>query len=177
MLSNWSTICQHSHLYCLHAHVIGWGMEMISPENRRSESDGMDRVSSVQCRATGNDGVSAAGVLWLSVIVSGLRLKQGWVTLAPNVNHHRRRVWLNSPRRRDRTVWPRPRARTCAPEPHPQAQFSSDHPGSGTLPPWDFSIKSRAVTTTPQHLKINWTNDWNVLVCSSGLVTAAVTKV
>lgn len=133
MYSNWSTICQHSHLYCLPTHLIGWWIEMISPENRRCDSDegtGQDRVSSVHCWTTGNDGASVARAQRLTVIVSGSRLRQGWVTQAPNVNHCGQLVWLNSPRRRDQTVLASLRSADLQPPPPPtdHVQFRSDHP-------------------------------------------------
>lgn len=65
----------------------------------------------MHCWTTGNDGVC----VWSgAVIVSGLRLKQGWVTKASNGNHYGQLVQLNSPQRErsDHSI-----AWTCTPEP------------------------------------------------------------
>lgn len=107
-----------------------------------------DRVSSVWCWTSGNDGVSVAGVVWLSVIVSGLKLMQGWVTQAPNVNHHCLLVWLSSPRRRHQTIWPRSIAWTCTLNYIP----SFDHPDS--VASWNSSVNLHTVTTTPNTAKL-----------------------
>lgn len=114
---------------------------------------GEDRVLSLHCWTTGNDGVSVAGVLWLSVIVSGLRLKQRWVTQAPNANHHGKLGWLNRPGRRDQTVCPLARAgqRTCSPRPHRQTHFHSDHLDGVTLP---FGISHWSCTLSPNLYKV-----------------------
>ena len=144
MSSDWSTICQRSHLHCLQTRLIRL-MEGNDFSRKNKVRFGMDgskknRVSSMHCWTGGNDGVSVAGALWLSVIVSGPIRKQGWVTQAPNVNHRVQLGWLDSPGFRDQTIWPLSRAWTV------NLKLSSDHSDIVASPIGVFSVKLYAAT-------------------------------